>query len=98
MIKKILIFISYTLLLALVGGYFYFANILYRRGAEKLLCKNISITILDSSQNRFVSKNEIKEIISTFSGSPIGQKIGKLRSEEHTSELQSPDHLVCRLL
>jgi cell division protein FtsQ len=78
MIKKILIFISYTLLLALVGGYFYFANILYRRGAEKLLCKNISITILDSSQNRFVSKNEIKEIISTFSGSPIGQKIGKL--------------------
>src|SRR5258708_14065274 len=24
--------------------------------------------------------------------------IGGLRSEEHTSELQSPDHLVCRLL
>src|SRR5258708_22249449 len=23
---------------------------------------------------------------------------GPLRSEEHTSELQSPDHLVCRLL
>src|SRR5258708_23048240 len=23
---------------------------------------------------------------------------GHLRSEEHTSELQSPDHLVCRLL
>src|SRR5207244_13175348 len=23
---------------------------------------------------------------------------GRLRSEEHTSELQSPDHLVCRLL
>src|SRR5258708_20447330 len=23
---------------------------------------------------------------------------GKYRSEEHTSELQSPDHLVCRLL
>src|SRR5258708_20877348 len=26
----------------------------------------------------------------------IGQREG--RSEEHTSELQSPDHLVCRLL
>src|SRR5258708_17726723 len=24
--------------------------------------------------------------------------LGKSRSEEHTSELQSPDHLVCRLL
>src|SRR5207244_12707150 len=26
------------------------------------------------------------------------QADGTLRSEEHTSELQSPDHLVCRLL
>src|SRR5258708_15993297 len=25
-------------------------------------------------------------------------KVLELRSEEHTSELQSPDHLVCRLL
>src|SRR5438552_13947584 len=25
-------------------------------------------------------------------------QLGELRSEEHTSELQSPDHLVCRLL
>src|SRR5258708_12778024 len=24
--------------------------------------------------------------------------LGTIRSEEHTSELQSPDHLVCRLL
>src|SRR5947208_8597494 len=27
---------------------------------------------------------------------PYGRKLA--RSEEHTSELQSPDHLVCRLL
>src|SRR5438552_14566768 len=27
-----------------------------------------------------------------------GVTIGDPRSEEHTSELQSPDHLVCRLL
>src|SRR5258708_30179167 len=27
----------------------------------------------------------------------VGQR-GQYRSEEHTSELQSPDHLVCRLL
>src|SRR5258708_10027728 len=27
---------------------------------------------------------------------PIGDR--NVRSEEHTSELQSPDHLVCRLL
>src|SRR5947208_11297586 len=27
-----------------------------------------------------------------------GASCGACRSEEHTSELQSPDHLVCRLL
>src|SRR5438876_2179497 len=27
-----------------------------------------------------------------------GPKTGEVRSEEHTSELQSPVHLVCRLL
>src|SRR5947208_8017467 len=29
---------------------------------------------------------------------PTSSRTGPLRSEEHTSELQSPDHLVCRLL
>src|SRR5258708_11061962 len=28
----------------------------------------------------------------------IAAETGPIRSEEHTSELQSPDHLVCRLL
>src|SRR5258708_8338067 len=33
-------------------------------------------------------------------GAPTAGNIGihGIRSEEHTSELQSPDHLVCRLL
>src|SRR3990170_8944850 len=30
--------------------------------------------------------------------STFGRFRGETRSEEHTSELQSPDHLVCRLL
>src|SRR5258708_2435822 len=29
---------------------------------------------------------------------PIPPRTAAVRSEEHTSELQSPDHLVCRLL
>src|SRR5258708_17995977 len=28
----------------------------------------------------------------------LDHAVGMIRSEEHTSELQSPDHLVCRLL
>src|SRR5207244_5916553 len=31
-------------------------------------------------------------------GAGVGLVSRLLRSEEHTSELQSPDHLVCRLL
>src|SRR5258708_23636771 len=31
-------------------------------------------------------------------GAPVFGRAAKSRSEEHTSELQSPDHLVCRLL
>src|SRR5258708_11260468 len=33
-----------------------------------------------------------------FAGSRAGGRASGNRSEEHTSELQSPDHLVCRLL
>src|SRR5258708_16613742 len=31
-------------------------------------------------------------------GNGSGLEFRRVRSEEHTSELQSPDHLVCRLL
>src|SRR5258708_22575935 len=39
-------------------------------------------------------------VLASLIVSPNGAQIqpGKKRSEEHTSELQSPDHLVCRLL
>src|SRR5947208_13500664 len=33
-----------------------------------------------------------------FLGAFAESSFGEVRSEEHTSELQSPDHLVCRLL
>src|SRR5207244_9591278 len=35
---------------------------------------------------------------STAFGSKVANTPGSKRSEEHTSELQSPDQLVCRLL
>src|SRR5207244_8920384 len=34
----------------------------------------------------------------TSDHSPVFSSARSIRSEEHTSELQSPDHLVCRLL
>src|SRR5947208_4198091 len=35
---------------------------------------------------------------SPLAHAPPKSKAPQVRSEEHTSELQSPDHLVCRLL
>src|SRR5258708_23087499 len=43
-------------------------------------------------------KNTGRFIPSRDGWSTIQRKSGDARSEEHTSELQSPDHLVCRLL
>src|SRR5258708_7986304 len=37
-------------------------------------------------------------VISAFFAPLAGPDAALARSEEHTSELQSPDHLVCRLL
>src|SRR5207244_11889908 len=36
--------------------------------------------------------------IQTHNPDPATSALDSARSEEHTSELQSPDHLVCRLL
>src|SRR5258708_25505031 len=37
-------------------------------------------------------------VVDGSSAAPAAIDDDRLRSEEHTSELQSPDHLVCRLL
>src|SRR5258708_17304289 len=37
-------------------------------------------------------------LVQTQEASAFGSPFVSSRSEEHTSELQSPDHLVCRLL
>src|SRR5207244_10624068 len=44
---------------------------------------------------------QLNKTYAALSQPPRQQTIGRVRprrSEEHTSELQSPDHLVCRLL
>src|SRR5258708_18751330 len=48
-----------------------------------------------------LKKDELTKVINlskVLSISEIFDKRDQDRSEEHTSELQSPDHLVCRLL
>src|SRR5258708_29729007 len=50
-------------------------------------------TAMDIVRHYPSSKNKI---VVTYPG--YDEKLLNERSEEHTSELQSPDHLVCRLL
>src|SRR3989442_13948402 len=40
----------------------------------------------------------LAEVVRRVSGDPLDRYLDRVRSEEHTSELQSRPHLVCRLL
>src|SRR5258708_18131624 len=51
----------------------------------------LSLLKKENPDDRFV-------VFSSGEGLKLDFDPSKLRSEEHTSELQSPDHLVCRLL
>src|SRR5258708_17926951 len=52
----------------------------------------VSCVCLEMSPDRSEFSRQTHDTISKQLEDP------KIRSEEHTSELQSPDHLVCRLL
>src|SRR5207248_11401694 len=55
--------------------------------------------ILNQLLDRALQRSRAKRRIETFSEQQLTRWIRKLyRSEEHTSELQSPYDLVCRLL
>src|SRR5690348_17992774 len=49
-------------------------------------------------QTRIYSPRDRARIILILRGRRVGFSLAEIRSEEHTSELQSPVHLVCRLL
>src|SRR5258708_24163083 len=51
----------------------------------------------DEENRRLRDSVDIAQQVLHFSACG-GVKRAEMRSEEHTSELQSPDHLVCRLL
>src|SRR5258708_21594168 len=52
----------------------------------------LKVRVISGSVAILATEDEPSLDVSSLAGQPL------LRSEEHTSELQSPDHLVCRLL
>ena len=85
MLKKILIIIGYTLLISALGVYFFYAETLSRKGKESEVCRDITVTLLDSLENRFVAKSEVVEIIEDFTGTVIGKK----RKEINLANIES---------
>src|SRR5256885_13273734 len=57
---------------------------------------NCKVTAIEMFEIAVPVLTECKELIADSGGA--GRYRGGLRSEEHTSELQSPCNLVCRLL
>src|SRR5689334_24883954 len=43
-------------------------------------------------------ESQVRQMLSVCAGAPFALRTAFVRSEEHTSELQSQFHLVCRLL
>ena len=80
MFKKVLIYFTVTLVIAAIGAYFFFAQKLYSTNMPAALCREVNITLLDSAQNRFVTQNEVLEIVEGFSGKSIGQPVEKINT------------------
>src|SRR5207244_11058854 len=65
----------------------------FRNFAELCITRQIITAVKTATRNKHTPLNHYV----SFSATPAGAG-EDVRSEEHTSELQSPDHLVCRLL
>src|SRR5207244_10407012 len=61
--------------------------------AAEILVRKFVVDVFAQKVNGAVGKGEL-----AAAGMAGLEAHGQMRSEEHTSELQSPDHLVCRLL
>src|SRR5258708_29143699 len=56
------------------------------------------VTTIREHDNKGTLLSILDQTVTAMGGRMLKQWMHKPRSEEHTSELQSPDHLVCRLL
>jgi len=73
MIKKIFSIIGIVILFSIVATYFILVSDLKEKGDRTIMCQNITVTILDSLQNRFVSKKEVKDILISSKANPLKQ-------------------------
>ncbi|MBR2437941.1 MAG: hypothetical protein IKB26_02770, partial [Bacteroidales bacterium] len=80
MFKKILIYAAVVLILGAMGTYFFFAQKLYSSNIPGRLCKEVKISLLDSAQNRFVTEQEVLEIVDGFTGKSVGKPVSDINT------------------
>src|SRR5439155_25626653 len=80
-----------------VNSYFFFLFLMIRRPPRSTL---FPYTTLFRSLRQGVTSRSEKQLLPNVAKAIPSQSLSRdgLRSEEHTSELQSRGHLVCRLL
>src|SRR5690606_41307368 len=68
--------------------------------AGGVLGQDVTVEHRDSSdtQNPQIASQSVSELVDLGVSAIIGAASSSVRSEEHTSELQSRENLVCRLL
>src|SRR5574344_2632947 len=76
--RKILMIFIYICLTAALAAYFWSAQWLASQNIAKERCRAVHVTLLDSSLNKFVSKNEVIDIINSYNGNVIGKRNSKI--------------------
>src|SRR5207244_13526719 len=68
-------------------------------GVKSMFSSPTAIRVLKKQDPTYMRAHDTSTLRRLFlAGEPLDEPTARMRSEEHTSELQSPDHLVCRLL
>ncbi|MBP5517817.1 MAG: hypothetical protein J6X91_04070 [Bacteroidales bacterium] len=80
--KHILGAFLYTVLAAAAGAYFWFASLQYGKAQPSQICKSVKVTLLDSSLNKFISKEEVIGIIDRFLGPSVGKNIDSIKLQQ----------------
>src|SRR5258708_14170672 len=60
-------------------------------------CRGFALETMPLLEQEYVATGKVRLVYITLPRTARA-RLRRRRSEEHTSELQSPDHLVCRLL
>lgn len=82
MFKKIVNILGHLLLLSIVGVYLYFLSNIEEEHQKELRCNSITVIIKDSLQNRFVSPQEVIELLEEEGVVELASSLYKLELNE----------------